>query len=219
MEIKINKNNIYDYALSLTARAGSGSDEYAHVAITKDNYPMLEVYLSEAITQAESVLRKKLSNSHFVDMRLQGDDVILKTREQYQADVSVYGVIESSIRLYAAYHIAASWLQPSVASNLAEVFGTTAHTHLEAAASAFNQKKRAQVSEADHGTRNAETMKTGNDASASIAEYSDRTGDNLFARPGMRLVETEVLAIRASEDGEELLPAVSSEGAYLITNP
>ena len=219
MEIKINKNNIYDYALALTARAASASGEYAQVAITKDNYAMLDVYLSEAVTQAEGEIRKKLASSHAIDMRLEGDEVTIDTKEQHQADVSVYPIIESSIRLYAAYHIAASWLQPSVASSLAEVFGATANTHLQPAASAFNQKVRARVTDADYGFRAKDAQQTGNSGTASIAEYSNRTGDHLPARCGRRMVETEVLAVRADEEGEEMLPAVSSEGDFLITNP
>lgn len=218
MEIKINKNNIYDYALALTARAASASGEYAQVAITKDNYPMLDVYLSEAIVQAEGSIRKKLASGHSIDMRLEGDVVTIDTKEQHQADVSAYPVIESSIRLYAAYHIAASWLQASVAASLSEVFGATADTHLKTAVSAFSQKERAQVADEDYGLRAKDGRKTGNDGTASIAEYSDRTGDNLPARPGRRIVKTRVLAVRADEEGDEMLPAVSSEGSILITN-
>lgn len=217
MEIRIIKNNIYDYALALTTRAGSASVEYNQQAITKDNYPMLEVYLSEAITQAESAIRKKLANSHAVDMRLKGDVVTIETKEQHQADVSVYPLIESSIRLYAAYYIAASWLQPTAAAALAEAYGATAATHLQTAVSAFSQKDRARVTEADYGNRTTDRISSACDA-YSIADYGARSEDDRIVRPGIRLVETEVLVVRADEDSEEMLPAVSSEGAYLTTN-
>ena len=174
MEIKITKSNIYDYALALTARSGTSTDAYNQIAITKDNYPMLDVYLSEAIVQAESVLRKKLSGSTTIDMSISGDTAIIQTEEQYMADTALYPLIESSIRLYAAYHIAASWLQASAASSLSEVFGATAATHLQTAVSALAQKEMTKVNESEYGTRSTDQAVMNEQH---VQEYGTRSTD------------------------------------------
>ena len=196
MEIKIIKKNIYDYAMALTARAGAASDAYSQIAITRDNYPMLDVYLSEAILQAEGSLRKKLSNSNNFNMLIESDHVTIHTKEQDMAEKAVYNLVESSIRLYIAYHIAASWLQVSPASSLADTYGTTAAIHLQAALSALNQKKTVEI--ADN-------------------EYKDRSNDCIFARPGKLTTNDEVLVIR-SEKGEGMQPAITITDECLISN-
>ena len=57
MEIVINKNKTYEYAMALTAHTGKSIGQYESVAITKDNYPLLDTYMSSAITSVEAVLR------------------------------------------------------------------------------------------------------------------------------------------------------------------
>ena len=229
MEIKIVKNNIYDYALALTARAGAATDAYAQIAITKDNYPMLDVYLSEAVTQAESVLRKKLTDSNAVDMRIDDAQVIIQTKEQHMGDVAVYPLIESSVRLYMAYHIAASWLQASPGSSLGDVYGATSATHLQTAVSALNQRTEPKIDDSDYGERAADVCRMAAQQAGSYgsrkedvcrmaaqqtADYGMRSGDNVKARPGARIANQEMLLIQTG-DGETMEPAITCNGEIL----
>lgn len=198
MEIKIVKNIIYGYAMALTARAGAATDAYSQIAITKDNYPMLDVYLTEAIVQAESSLRKKLAGSNNLNMQAEGEYVTIRIKDQDMSDEAVHNLVESGIRLYMAYHIAASWLQTSPASGLADSYGTTAAVHLQAALSALNQKIATSIADAD---------------------YEDRENDNAFARPGMRITDNEVLMVQAEDDPERMEPAVTLLKEHLTSNP
>lgn len=195
MEIRITKNNVYQYAMALTARAATATDAYMQTAITEDNYPMLDVYLAEAVSAAEGELRKKLAESHSVDMNLEEDTLVILTKEQWRAEASVYNLIESGIRLFLAYYVASRWLQTSPASSLAEVYGTTAATHLMTAAEALNQKEEYRVDEAD---------------------YSRRKRDNVMARPGIRIVSGEMLTILDNEGYPE--PAITKNSEHLISN-
>ena len=102
MEIIITKNNVYQYAMALTARAATTSDAFTQTTITEDNFPMLDVYLSEAVPLVEGELRKKLSKSNTVDMILDESSIIIRIKEQRNADISVYNLIESGIRLFTA---------------------------------------------------------------------------------------------------------------------
>lgn len=197
MEIKIIKEKVYDYAMALTARAGAATDAYAQIAITKDNYPMLDVYMSEAVVQAESTLRKKLAGSNAINLKFESDMVVIKLKDQQMNNVDLYNLIESCIKLYLAYHIAASWLLTSPASSLAEIYGTTATTHLQAALSALNQKRTNAVADED---------------------FEARTGDNVIARPGMRISEDEILLVRTGEDCCSMEPAIGMGNEHLISN-
>ena len=218
MEIKIIKEKVYDYASALTARAGSVSDAYSQITITKDNYPMLDVYLSEAVSQAENGLRKKLLSSNRIDMRINEDAVVINTKEQHMADTSVYALIESSLRLYIAYHIAANWLQSSPVSSLSEVYGTTATTHLQTAISAISQKEHATIHGTDYADKANDDIRMEGNTAVQMAEYSNRNGDCVIARPGIRITEKEVLTVRSEDDKDTMLPAVTLTGEHLMSN-
>ena len=211
MEIKINKTSIYDYALALTARAGAATDAYAQIAITKDNYPMLDVYLSEAVTQAEGALRKKLLDSNAVNMLINDNEVSIQTKEQHMGDVAVYPLIESSVRLYMAYHIAASWLQASPGSSLADVYGATSATHLQTAVAALNQRTEPKIDDSDYGDRAADVCRM---AAQQTADYGVRNGDHVTARPGARISDQKMLLIQTG-DGETMGPAITCNGEIL----
>ena len=196
MEIKIIKEKVYEYAMALTARAGSTTDAYAQIAMTKDNYPMLDVYMSEAVVQAESTLRKKLSGSNAINLKFESDLVVIKLKDQPTNNADLYNSIESCIKLFLAYHIAASWLLASPLSSLAETFGVTASTHLQAALSALNQKRTHAVANEDYGVR---------------AE------DNVVARPGMRLSNNKMLLVKTGEDCCSMEPAIGMGNEHLIS--
>lgn len=213
MIITIEKNNVYDYALALTARAGSASGSYETVAITKDNYPMLDVYLSEALTGAEKVLRKDLTQSNDVSLTVKGEQVTIGIKEQRMGDVSVYKLIASSLRLYMAYYIAASWLKPSAATALAETYALTSASHLQTASDALNQREKAKVTEADYGTRTEDQTRMNDTSKGIAADYGIRAEDDIMVRPCVSIIEDEVLFVR-SEDGR-IEPAITSEGEYL----
>lgn len=218
MEIRITKNNVYQYAMALTARAATATDAYMQTAITEDNYPMLDVYLAEAVSAAEGKLRKKLAESHAINMRLEEETVVIRTQEQWRADASVYNLTESVIRLFLAYYVASKWLQTSPASGLADVYGTTAATHLLTATEALNQKEKFRVDEADYTKRNGEgsdmTQESGTEG-----EYARRKRDNLLARPGERILPHEVVTVRSEECCCRQDPALTTRAEHLITNP
>ncbi len=197
MEIIITKNNVYQYAMALTARAATAGDAFTQTTITEDNFPMLEVYMSEAVPLVEGELRKKLSQSNCVDMILEGDTILIKIKEQKNADKSVYNLIESGIRLFFAYYIASRWLQTTPASSLAEVYGTTAVTHMKTATDALIQKDKTIVPE---------------------SEYSKRKRDNVMMRPGMQAIKGEIITLRSEECCRQQEAAITKCGEHLISN-
>ena len=216
MEIIITKNNVYQYAMALTARAATTSDAFTQTTITEDNFPMLDVYLSEAVPLVEGELRKKLSKSNTVDMILDESSIIIRIKEQRNADISVYNLIESGIRLFTAYYIASRWLQTSPASSLAEVYGATAVAHMKTATDALVQKDKTIVPDTEYGARVSDIT----DMSKGIVnntEYSRRKNDNVMARPGMRIAEGEIITVRSKECCFQQDPAITRTAEHLIS--
>lgn len=219
MNITINTISIYDYALALTARAGSTSESYEDVALTEDNYPMLDVYLSSGVSHAEGELRRKLADSNSFDLKVTEENVGIVLDDAVRRDLAVLHLAETSIRLFLGYYIAAEWLRPTPAGALSEMYSTTAATHLQTAVNALNQREETRVIESDYSNRQDE----GNvrmDAKSGIgSDYSRRKSDDVLARPGMRIGEHELLTLQSEECCFRSDPAVSDEAELLITKP
>ena len=236
MEIIITKNNVYQYAMALTARAATASDAFTQTTITEDNFPMLDVYLSEAVPMVEGELRKKISHSNAIDMILDVDSIIIQIKEQKNADTSVYNLIESGIRLFTAYYIASRWLQTSPASSLAEVYGATAVTHMKTATDAITQKLKTVIPESDYDTRDVEGSRmvqksVGSDYDGRVTDITDisksmahdavydrRKKNNVMARPGMRIIEGEIITVLSEDCGKQQEMAMTKIGEHLISN-
>lgn len=217
MEIIITKNNVYQYAMALTARAATTSDAFTQTTITEDNFPMLDVYLSEAVPLVEGELRKKLSKSNTVDMILDESSIIIRIKEQRNADISVYNLIESGIRLFTAYYIASRWLQTSPASSLAEVYGATAVAHMKTATDALAQKDKTIVPDTEYGTRITDITDMSKGTAQGDTEYSKRKKDNVMARPGMRIAEGEIITVRSKDNCLKQDPAITRTAEHLIS--
>lgn len=196
MEITVEKNKVYDFAMALTARIGAASDNYLQVAITKDNYPMLDVYLSEAIVGAESFLRKKLAGSNNVNMLPEEEEVKIRFKEDLNVDESVHNVIASCLRLYMAYFVAASWLLTTPSSSLSETYSAAALSHLKDTYNAISQKKELYLEEED---------------------YETRKNDDVIARRGIRISEKEVIFLK-SDDGSDLSVPASTYKENILTS-
>ena len=204
--------------MALTARAARQSEDYASVAISEDNFPMLDVYLSSAVANAEGELRKKLSGSNGLDLKISGTSVDISLREQTRQDLSVLNLIGSSIRLYMAYYVAAEWLRTTVAAALCEVYGATAVTHLNNAIGGLSQKEFPTIGDADYSDRSDQGNVRLTEAGNWPADYSSRKGDNVLARPGKITRGMEVIVLHG-EEGCINTPAISSNSELLISKP
>ena len=219
MEIIVEKNSIYDYALSLTAKVASGSDVYDRVAITPDNYPMLDTYLSMSVARAESAFKMYLSASNLANMYISGESVRILLKEQTKAATTVYNLIKSHVLLYLANSIATQWLSTTPMASISEQFGILAENHLQGALSAIRQKELFQIPESDYGIRQSQSvvMHANNDTS----DYGIRQDDNLHARPGCKITNSKILMVRSEESSDEQDNydiAVTNKNELLTTN-
>lgn len=219
MTIKIDTNNVYSYAMALTARAGKNSEDYGNVAITEDNYPMLGVYLSSAVANAEGELRKKLSGSNRLDLKITEKSVEIALKEQTRTDLSVLDLVESSIRLYMAYYIATEWLRTTAASALCEIYGTTAVAHLNNAIGGLNQKDLPSISDTDYCNRSDSGNVRMDPQESVTADYCNRSDDNVLARPGTRTGDMEAITLQDEECCCRRNRAVSVTSEILISKP
>ena len=219
MNITINAASVYDYALALTARVGKVSENYANVALTEDNYPMLDVYLSSGVAHAEGELRRKLADSNEFDLKVTEGSVVISLDNATGRDLSVLPLAKTSVRLFLGYYIAAEWLRPTDAGALSEVFGSTAATHLQTAVNALNQRKETAVGESDYGDRAEEGNVRMDAKKGTVGDYGRRKGDNLLARPGLRIGDGEMLTLQSGECCCQRDAAMSNEAELLISKP
>lgn len=195
MEIKITRTAVYDYALALTARTATLSDSYSQLAITKDNYPMLDVYMSAGVNTVEAVFRKHLSASTDLDVIFKGEEAAVILSDSAGIDGSVHNLIETGARLYLAYYIAACWLQGSAAQSVSDAFMQTAMDHLTGAVKAANTKAAATVKDSDYSAR--------------------KDDDVMFGR--VILPQGELLVLADGEYGTGEAYASSTETDFLIS--
>lgn len=197
MEINITKNTVYDYALALTSRIGVLSDSYSQLAITKDNYPMLDVYMSAGLNTVEAAFRKHLSASTDLDVIFNGEDAAILLSDDDGPDPSVHNLIESGVRLYLAHYIASCWLQGSAAASVSESLMQMASGHLNGAVKAVNTKIAANVKDSDYTTREDD--------------------DVIFGKA--ILPQGEMLILAEEEPGTTGAYASSPETDFLISKP
>lgn len=195
MEINITKTAVYDYALALTARVGAQSESYSQLAITKDNYPMLDVYMSGGLHTVEAVFRKHLSASTDLNVIFKGEEATIMLSDSAGIDGSVHNLIETGVRLYLAYYIAACWLQGSAAQSASDAFMQTATDHLTGAVKAANTKIAATVEDHDYSAR--------------------KDDDVMFGRA--ILPQGELLVLMDGEHGADEAYASSPETDFLIS--
>lgn len=162
MEIRITTKNIYDYALALTAQIAKRADVYAGVAITEDNYPLLDVYMTGGVHIAETRMRKLLGWSNEFDLKCEESTVVFTLKDDEGVEERLVPMITTGIRLFLAYYVAAHWLLTTAAKDFYEVYLQQGNLHLDAMASGLNQK---------------EALKLGDDA------YSMRHEDDVLTRP------------------------------------
>lgn len=193
MEIQLTTQKIYDYALALTAHIGRIADAYAGVAITEDNYPLLDVYMSSGVHIAETRIRKYLDNSHEFDLKCEEGSVVLTLKDGEGIDSRLVPMITTGLRLFLAYYVAAQWLLTTAAKDYFEPYLTQANVHLDSMAGSLNYKG---------------DFKLGDEA------YSLRSEDHVLVRPVAG--EPDNLLTVRSDEGPDY--AVTKAHEYLKTS-
>lgn len=158
MEIHITTKNIYDYALALTAHIARRADAYAGVAITEDNYPMLDVYMSAGVHIAESRMRKFLDQSNEFDLKCEEDTVLFMLKDSEGIEHRLVPMITTGIRLFLAYYVAAHWLLATAAKEFYEAYLTQGNVHLDALISSMNKKKAFELSDEAYALRDEDNI-------------------------------------------------------------
>lgn len=159
MEIIIDKNKIYEYAMALTAQVGKSTGLYDSVAITRDNYPMLDVYLSQALTHVEGYLIKHLKSSQLFNIKADELTTAVSLDDGLRPDPANRNLVESCIRLATAMYVASLWLQTTEAKDHATTYAEEAVRQLATSLTALVSKKLVSLTEEDYEERKADDVK------------------------------------------------------------
>ena len=178
MEIVIDKNKAYEYAMALTAHTGKSIGQYESVAIAKDNYPLLDTYMSSAITSVEAVLRRHLDDSNSFDIKSDEDSYKITLKDKIRPNEGSQNMIESCIRLSVAMYIAGSWLISTPAKENGKVYLDESRNQALIALSAYLNRSFIILKDADYsdGSTDGVSMMTNDSGNA---DYSDGSTDDV----------------------------------------
>lgn len=186
MIVTIVKSDIYAHVVALTARIGKAGGDYAGLAATSDNEAMLNLYLTPAISEAESILHKELGSSNDLQLKDTGSSIELSFKNRLAGVAK--GIISTQLRLFVAYYVVASWL-----------FVTPTGKEL-------GEQYKEMTGSFLNNVRNALYMRP----TISITEYKRKRTDDCWARRGVFRTSREVMI------NEEGLPVMDESGSILL---
>jgi hypothetical protein len=166
MQIEIIVKDVYTCAIALTSIAGKGADNYPLVAATEDNQEILQLYLSQAVSEAEGALREHLSASRTFSLTLTASVITLELKDHLRADEGIRNMIESSLRLYAIQAVTALWLANTPAREAAEPHRKSAEGYMLTILDALDQRERFVLEEDDFTAREGESESDARDVTA-----------------------------------------------------
>lgn len=178
MEIIIDKSKTYEYAMALTAQAGKSYGDMDAISITPDNYPLLDVYFSNAIATVEAIFRKHLSGSNQFNIKHEGESVKIHLEDGLRPNTGTRNLTESCIRLSIGMHIAGLWLQNTSARDQSQVYLDDSRNQAIAALSAFTIRSFVEIKDEDYKGSIIDTAMTGG-SDAGNAEYQNSKKDEV----------------------------------------
>ena len=205
MKLTIVKSDIYDVVRALTTRIGVAKGNLDVYACTKDHYGILDTFLPGVVSDAEGVLRRKLTASNDFSMTSGAGDTIdidVNDHDGMLAD-SVDGLLVTQLRLYCAYSLVALWMDVFDA-DVSKVYLESAAGCIATVTSALNQRN---TPTADYSVRSddvASMSEVGVDA-----DYSVRSDDDIVIRRGVcpsgRLLEDTDGDVLQDDSGDFLM--------------
>lgn len=191
MEIIIYKSKTYEYAMALTAQAGKGVGDIDSISITPDNYPLLDVYFSNAIASVETVFKRHLSESNLFDIKYESESVKIHLEDGVRPNTSTRNMTESCIRLSISMYIAGMWLQNTAARDQGQVYLEDSRNQALAALSAFRTRSFVEIKEEDYKNSVEDPTMIGGSDSGN-AEYQASREDDVSIDPCWKHVNVHV---------------------------
>lgn len=158
MRIEIDKTQVYNNIMQLTAIAGRNRQNMEAIAVTEDNLPTMGIYIAEAVTEAENELRRHISKSADFTLYENTDTVVLEIKDLLRHADSTDGQIKSSLILYLTHYSVSRWVSDiEIAKDLAEPYSNSAGGYLSKLQSLVCQRDEYKVEADSYESRQEET--------------------------------------------------------------
>ena len=158
MRIEIDKTQVYNNIMQLTAIAGRNRQSMEAIAVTEDNLPAMGIYIAEAVTEAENELRRHISKSADFTLYENTDTVVLEIKDLLRHADGTDGQIKSSLILYLTHYSVSRWVSDiEIAKDLAEPYSNSAGGYLSKLQSLVCQRDEYKVEADSYESRQEET--------------------------------------------------------------
>nr|DAM47494.1 MAG TPA: hypothetical protein [Bacteriophage sp.] len=178
MRIEIDKTQVYNNIMQLTAIAGRNRQNMEAIAVTEDNLPAMGIYIAEAVTEAENELRRHISKSADFTLYENTDAVVLEIKDLLRHADSTDGQIKSSLILYLTHYSVSRWVSDiEIAKDLAEPYSNSAGGYLSKLQSLVCQRDEYKVEADSYESRQEESTTADFNPLLSNPAYETRQRD------------------------------------------
>lgn len=178
MNIAIQKEQVYQGVMTLTATIGRNRQNMQAIAVSPDNLSALGIYLAEGVTEAENELRRHLKDSTLFSFYLDTDSIQLAIDDKLRSAESAVNQIASSLSLFLIHYIVSRWVQGiEAAKDLAEPYQNSAGGYLSKLQGLVNQRRPYERADEEYNKRLDDENKIGGSDVGTWYKYQHRQQD------------------------------------------
>ena len=156
MEVKISLDKIQNGIMQLTAILGRNRQDMK-IAVTKDNLPVIGIYIGEAVTEAEDELRRHLSSSNSFTLYKDESSVTIGIKDSVRNAKSIINSITGTLELYLIHYSISRWIGTIESlSNLSSSYQNSAAGCLSKILNLVTQKDAYIIDDESYNTRESD---------------------------------------------------------------
>lgn len=154
MTITINKQEVYDGVMTLTAVIGRNRQAMQAIAVMPENLPLVDTFIDEAVTEVENELHRHLDDSTDVTLEHEAEAVNLHLADKLRHARSTDGQIKSSLLQYLIHYGTGRWLASiEAAKDLSQPYENSAAGYVSKLQSLVCQRSPYIIQEEEYATR------------------------------------------------------------------
>lgn len=182
MTITINKQDVYDGVMILTAVIGRNRQAMQAIAVMPENVPLLDTFIDEAVTEAENELHRHLNDSTDITLEHGAEAVSLHLDDKLRHARSTNGQIKSSLLQYLVHYGTGRWLASiEAAQDLSQPYENSAAGYVSKLQSLVCQRSPYFVNEEEYAMREKDDEAVS--PTSPNDEYTTRENDSRSVNP------------------------------------
>ena len=138
ISISISKNAVYTHTATLVALYARQKENYEAMALTPDNYPLLDALLVPAVSEMKKALAISYTNSSSI---VDGNILLTLNDDSGLINNDTKALLIEQIKFALSYMLASLWLS-SVEKEAGEMYAASATSYINDAAALFARRYR-----------------------------------------------------------------------------